>query len=110
MSTLPQIPLRRRAETNPPDEATLVSLEHRVAALELGQTRTSSFQRWLLGVLIAIGMAISGAAYQAHSTLADRLIEVSTATTTQLARVEERLRALQDRWDAAGRRDRPAGW
>lgn len=81
-------------------------LEQKIAALEADvqdlrdqNSRQSTFQRWLIGILVGVGITIGGAAYSAHRMLADRLIEVQTLTNESLVRIEERLVALRDRFD-----------
>lgn len=86
--------------------ALVVGLEHRVADLdrqihelrERSNRQTRSLQ-WLIGLLVTIGLAVSGLAYSAHSMLAARLIEVGTKQGETLARIEERLNGLEKRLD-----------
>lgn len=73
----------------------LVSLHHRVEALESAAVRQGRFVQWLIVIILGIGTSIAGVAYSAHSQLADRLIEVTRLTEAQLARIEERMAAQQ---------------
>lgn len=84
----------------------IATLESDIHDLREHNAKQSTFQRWLIGVLVTVGMAISGAAYSAHSMLAARLIEVGTETNENLARIEERLSAVKERLD----RERSRPW
>lgn len=88
------------------EHPTVVGLEYRIAELERRQDeqdtrshRQSSAQRWLIGILVTVGLFLGGLAYTAHAELAERLIEVGTKQGETLARIEERLNALQGRLD-----------
>jgi hypothetical protein len=90
----------------------VVGFEHKIAALEKDiqdlrdqNTKQSAFQRWLIGILVGVGVTLSGAAYSAHSMLAARLIEIGTETNENLARIDERLNSLRERieWERARR-------
>lgn len=84
----------------------VIGLEHKVAELDRHiqdiherLARQSGFQRWIVGLLLTVALSISGVAYNAHSVLAARLIEVGTKQGETLARIEERLNAMEKRMD-----------
>lgn len=77
------------------DTPVLVSLDHRITTLEKSADKQAKFAYWLAGLMFTAVLGIGGLAYNAHSQLADRLIEVTHMTREQLARVEERMKSLE---------------
>jgi hypothetical protein len=92
----------------------VIGLEHKVAALERDiqdlrdrNARQGIFQRWLIGILVGVGLTIGGTAYSAYGVLATRVVEVGTETNVKLAMLFERLDAIKGRLDREGPRSGP---
>lgn len=66
----------------------------RVARVHEHLADRSKFNRWIVGIVLTIGMALTGLAYHAYRDMAARMTEVSDATGVRLAAVEGELRVL----------------
>jgi hypothetical protein len=80
-------------------EQKIAMLEADIQDLRDQNNRQSTFQRWLIGILVGVGLTIGGTAYSAYGVLATRVVEVGTETNVKLAMLFERLDAINGRLD-----------